>query len=170
MPAKKPSQGNPPVRGRDEEMFVSSDERSLQRGRRVAPRTASCRPCLFWSEDETEKRFQGVLLDLNPYGMRVRSLDTFGPGTLVQVQMMRDEQFTIPLSPPIKARVVRVVEVENGFYDLGLKVQLEQIKRVEGMRPVAIRRPSVTLSSPVRMHTAEFTRGENPRRMGRNRG
>ena len=62
-------------------MFVSADERSITRGRRAAPRTQVCRPALIWQQDAPDAKRQGVVLDLNPRGMRIRMLEQFEVGT-----------------------------------------------------------------------------------------
>lgn len=138
-----------------EDMVVSTDNRSMRKGRRVAPRTEVCRPCLLWDDTEGTDKVQGVVLDLNPHGMRIRSLDPFPEESVIQIQMMRDEEFSIPLSDPITVRVIRVDE-EEGFFDLGVRLVLKRIRRVGELRlpklPVA--RPTRRLGT--RMYTADY--------------
>ncbi len=153
-----------------EDMVVSPDLRSMNRGRRVAPRTEVCRPCLVWLPDAPGERWQGVMLDLNPYGMRIRMLDTLEEDTVLAVQMMRDEEFRLPLSPPIRVRVVRVAESPDGFIDHGVKVLLSKIRKPEEGRRVRPEAPQVFRPRRPRMHTADLNRGGGPRRPGRNRG
>jgi hypothetical protein len=154
-----------------EQMFVSPDEKSIRRGRRSVPRTEACRPCLLWTPQAPDAPRQGVVLDLNPYGLRVRMLDHFAEGTELMVQMMRDEEFRFPLSPPIRTRVMRTANGTAGFVDHGLKVLLAEIKRAEEIRPVEIKRPRTRRYTPVRMHTADqYGVDRGVRRSGRNRG
>lgn len=155
-----------------EEMFVSSDEKCMRRGRRVAPRTEACRPCLVWPKDDADKKRQGVVLDLNPYGLRVRMLEHFPEGTELFVQMMRDEEFRMPLSQPLRCAVVRTITGTAGFVDHGLQLILLEIKKPAETRPVLIRtaRPR-RASMPTRMYTAnDFGNERGARRSGRNRG
>ncbi len=114
---------------------------------------------------------QGVMLDLNPYGMKVRMLDQLPEGMEVTLQMMRDEEFRVPLSPPIHARVMRVEDAGEGFFDHGLKVRIDAIKRVGQGRPVPIKKLRPSKRTPTRMYSLELGPAErSQRRSGRNRG
>ncbi|MBI2422079.1 MAG: hypothetical protein HYV27_04545 [Candidatus Hydrogenedentes bacterium] len=151
-------------------LVLSSDSRSLRRGRRCAPRTEVCRPCLLWLASDDTVKLQGVVLDLNPYGLRVRSFAEFEEGVEILVQMMRDEEFTIPLSPAIRTSLVRRSEQAEGFVDLGLKIELERIRRGNGYKPKVITRPAPMRSGISRMHTVDVTIDDRGiRRLGRNR-
>lgn len=157
MPRKKsPIVGRRPA---DENMVVSTDQRSIRKGRRAAPRTAVCRPCLIWAESNPEEKSQGVVMDLNPHGMRIRALDPFAEGTLLFVQMMRDEEFSIPLSAPISVRVMRAME-EDGFHDHGVKLELKRIRRVGEVRLPRAAAPKPLRRLGSRMFTVEYTADE----------
>jgi len=152
----------------NEEMFTAANERSLCRGRRIAPRTEVCRPAVAWGKATPDKKVEGVMLDLNPYGMKLRMLHSFPPGTELMVQMMRDEGFTIPLSPPIEVRVVRTAKAMAGLTDHGIKVTLSKIRRSEEGRPTPLTRAQALRRRPTRMHTVDYTVGNrDPRRMGK---
>lgn len=148
-----------------EDMFVTEDERSLQKGRRVAPRTQVCRPCLVWTRDAPEEKRQAVALDLNAYGMLVRTVDPLPLGARVHVQLMRDEFFQTPLSGPLELEVVRVEEAMGGFADLGLKHLLKKLakdtpaKSAQLARPARPRPPKAT-----RMHLADEIETRRTRR------
>lgn len=138
-----------------ENMVVSTDSRSMRKGRRVAPRTEVCRPCLLWTEATEAEKTQGVVMDLNPHGMRIQAIDPYPEGSVLTVQMMRDEEFQIPLSEPITVRVIRLSEVD-GFFDLGVRLVLKRIRRpadVRLMRPAA---PRPTRRLGTRMHIADY--------------
>lgn len=156
--------------GNTEEVVVSTDNRSLRKGRRVAPRTEVCRPVLLWPPERVEEKFQGVVLDLNPHGLRIRSLNDFPLGTILHIQMMRDEDFTFPLSPVIVIEVTRIIEADD-FVDLGVRVIQPKIRKPAEMKPVAMAR-SNKLTRPVsRMHTLNIQVDDRGiRRIGRYRG
>ena len=59
----------------NEELVVSNDQRSFWRGRRRAPRTPVCRPCLVWTGEGTKTSRKGVVLNLTPHGLLVRMLE-----------------------------------------------------------------------------------------------
>lgn len=152
-------------------MFTTSDNKSLRRGRRRAPRTEVCRPCLVWLAGVEQQKMQGVLLDLNPHGMRVRMLEMIPLGTSLEVQMMRDEEFRFPLSQPIKVEVVRVETDEMGFIDHGVRVRLAPIKKPEEIKPVRLDRPKLLPRTFGKMHNMDYTIGDRGiRRPGRGRG
>lgn len=112
-----------------DEMFFSSDMRSLRRGKRVAPRTETCRPCVVWPVDAPDLHFRGVIMDINAYGMLVRMLDSLPPGTQVMVQLMRDDDFQEPMTRPFEAMIVRNVLQDGGFVDHGLQVEQRETHR-----------------------------------------
>jgi hypothetical protein len=145
---------------------VSSDERSVRRGRRAAPRTEVCRPCLFWVEDTPEDKAQGVLLDVSPYGMRLRTLETHDPGTILCVQMMRDEEFRVPLSAPIRVEVAYQGKNYEGFVDHGLRRLIGQVKKPREYTP--IRHPGSHRPSTQEKQISDL--GPKPRRLERKRG
>ena len=148
-------------RDKDGGMVISNDNRSLQRGRRRAVRTEVCRPSLVWLPESPEEKMEGVVLDLNPRGLRVRMLDGFEEGTRLMVQLMRDEEFQVPLSQPLSVLVVRTQGSPDGFFDHGTLLQVSKIKKPGTVRPVRIQRPNLGLGSIHRM----FTAGDrNPRR------
>jgi len=150
----------------DEHLVLSADSRSLHRGRRRAPRTKVCRPCILWIEDTPEEVVQGVMLDLNPYGMRVRALQALPQGQEVMLQMMRDDSFSDPLSPPIRVEVVRCQDMQNGFMDHGVKTVIRDIRSAGPIRSAPLGPARAPRPSYRRMHTADFT----VRRMGKRRG
>lgn len=138
----------------DSGMVISPDNRSMQRGRRRANRTEVCRPCLVWVPEAPEAPWEGVVLDLNPRGMLIRMLTLFEEGTPLIVQLMRDENFQVPLSQPLTIKVVRVNESPDGFVDHGTVLEVAKIKKAGTVRPVRTTRPNVNLSAANRMFTA----------------
>lgn len=148
----------------DSGMVISSDNRSMQRGRRRASRTEVCRPCLVWLPEEPESTYEGVVLDLNPRGLRIRMLVEFPTGTRLNVQLMRDENFQVPLSQPLAVMVVRVGQSGDGFVDHGTVLEVAKIRKAGTVRPVRLARPNFNLSNANRMFTAMR---RNERRTGR---
>lgn len=102
-----------------DEMFFSSDERALVRGRRAAARTETCRPCLLTMADGRE--VQGVILNLNAHGVLVRLMEPLAEGAVLNVQMMRDDGFSKPMSAPRSGNVVRLDATDGTFYDFGFR-------------------------------------------------
>lgn len=147
-----------------DDMFFTRDERSLRRGKRVAKRTETCRPCLVTAKGEDEFELEGVVMDVSPYGMLVRMMETLPIGTEVTVQLMRDESFEVPFSAPHKALIVRYEGSPGQFTDHGVKLEVKEIPRQES-RPVNLepRRPSPP-TPRTRMHTIDFTVGGNTSR------
>lgn len=151
-----------------DDMFLSSDNRSLRRGNRRAPRTETCRPCLVWPKDAPDLVSQGVIININPHGMCIRMLEPLPPGTSVLVQLMRDEEFKVPLSAPVEGMVVRTSEVDEGFMDHGVQLLQKVIER-EAMSPSHARLNRGRLQRrPTRMHTIDLHIGNRgPRRTER---
>lgn len=160
MPPKNPlSMGDRQYDG--ERMVLSSDASALRRGRRGAPRTQVLRPALLWNERNPDAPLQCVVLDLNPHGMKLRSLEALPEGARAVVQLMRDEAFTMPLSQPLNVEVVRVSQEVAGFHDHGVRVLQAPIKKTAPQPAVNIPRPPAPKRGPARMHTAEL---RNPNR------
>ena len=148
-----------------DDMFFTKDGRALRRGRRISPRTETCRPCLLSVADDPETQFPGVVMDMSPYGMRVRMIEAFPQGAIVTVQMMRDEEYAVPLSDPVQATVARVVPDDTGFMDHGVRI-LQKVARRAEARPVRPRKETQTAPArTTRMYTMDVTLGE--RRRGR---
>lgn len=154
--------------GMQDEMFFTDDNKSLRRGKRSAPRTETCRPCIVWAKDAPEVEYQGVIMDLSPYGMLVRMLGTLAPGSEIKVQLMRDEEFRDPLADPLDGMVVRTIVDEDGFTDHGVQIVLTEIPKPP---PRPIRMPSQRGSAPRKrnqMHSIDITIGDRGiRRTGR---
>lgn len=144
-----------------EDMFISPDTKSVRRGRRIAPRTEVCRPCLVSSVETPDAFKEGVVLDLNPYGVRVRMLERLEEGAEVLFRLMRDEEFTVPLSGPIRAWVVRSHRTDEGFYDHGLKVRITKITKPAIFRQVEIERPHPRRRVLSRMYSMDHEEEEN---------
>lgn len=156
------------VCGMPDDMFFLADRRSLRRGRRIAVRTETCRPCVIWPADEPEKRHNGVALDVSPHGMRVRMMDPLAEGQAVYVQMMRDEDFSVPLTDPMAARVVRSELDAEGFLDHGVQIIRQKLHREEQRLVPAVRKAPAPARTP-RMYTLDIAVGERER-AGRKRG
>lgn len=138
-----------------DEMFFSDDARSLRRGRRIAPRTPTCRPCMIWSKADPAIRVEGVMMNVNPYGCLVRSLHSFPAGTRVEIQIMRDDDFTQPLSKVQEGVIMRHELSMPGFTDHGIKIVQKEIPRVES-RPFVRPKPKPTPRRVTRMHTRDL--------------
>jgi hypothetical protein len=114
--------------------------------------------------------FQGVIMDLSPYGMLVRMLGLLPPGAEVRVQLMRDEEFRDPLADPLEGMVVRTVSHDEGFTDHGIQIVQKELPKSPpaplGMQPKR-RRPRIPRKK-AGMHTIDITIGDRgPRRTGR---
>lgn len=110
-----------------DEMFISPDSKSMRRGRRRSARTETCRPCCLWPIERPGEQTRGVAMDISPYGMRIRTAELLPIGPAYAVQLMRDDDFKEPLSPPVEGVVVRYVSTSRGMTDHGF-----QLKRVSG--------------------------------------
>lgn len=146
-----------------DEMFFSDDMRSLRRGKRVARRTETCRPCLVWTRDLPETQHYGVIMDMTPYGLRVRMMAEIGPGADIVIQLMRDDDFLVPFSKPIEASVTRTQQEANGFTDHGVRLLQEAAKRAEPKPMEPRQKPAARRRRP-RMYTLDVTLGERRRR------
>ena len=151
-----------------DDMFFTQDERSLRRGKRREKRTEICRPCVIQTRDGVLQRAEGVVLDMNPYGMRIRMLDSLPVGSTVSIQLMRDDTFDEPFSRPLEGAIVRNESSAEGFIDHG--VRLEEPLMVEPQRRAVPRRafqPLDTKRTTAGMHTIDFTIGDAPLGRGR---
>jgi hypothetical protein len=143
-------------------MFFSPDMLSLHRGRRRVSRTPTCRPCVAWLKDCPETRYYGVVLDVSPVGVRIRMLDLLPAGCILCFQMMRDEDFSVPLASPLEGEVVRVQEDRDAFVDHGLLLIQKKLARIES-RPVELPEKKPTKTKAPRMYSLDITVGERPK-------
>lgn len=148
-------------------MFFRNDGKSLKRGKRRDRRTPTCRPCLVWIEDQEGEPYRGVVLDVNGYGMCIRTIDPLDPGLTIKIQLMHDEDFREPMADPVHGKIARRIAAPDDFYDHGISLHRPDIRREES-RPVSIPKPvrSATRPKP-RMHTFDVTIGD--RWIGRTR-
>jgi hypothetical protein len=148
-----------------DEMFFTPDMRALRRGKRVASRTETCRPCLLWEQTDQETKHYGVVLDVNPYGMRVRMLDMIAVGTPVVIQMMRDEEYRFPLAKPIEALVVRHQEEADDMVDHGMQIsQKKEVQRIVSKPAQPEAKVAEQPKKKTRMYTLDVTVGDRRQR------
>lgn len=153
-----------------DEMFFSQDERALVRGKRAAGRTETCRPCLITLANG--KMLQGVILNLNAHGILVRVMEPIAIGTVMTVQMMRDDAFTKPMSPPRMGKVIRLDANDGTFHDVAVKFAVDRLAGRREATPRAARNTPASTppmgSVGSRMQTLDITLG-SARRGGRRR-
>ena len=142
-----------------EEMFLSEDRKSLHRGKRSLPRTKVCRPCLIWFKDHEEKKFPGVVMDMNIYGMLVRSIESLDKGSEVFVQLMRDDQYQYPLASPLDCEVIRKIRAPGELSDHGLKIIQKSVRRPESRPYIPDKTYRGRKEGRTRMHTIDYTVG-----------
>ena len=137
-----------------DEMFFSPDSKSLRRGKRIAPRTETSRPCLVWPADAPEMQMRGVILDMNVYGMLIRMMESLPPGMRIQVQLMRDDAFRESLTKPVTAMVVRSIVQNDGLVELGIQVVQEAVHQGED-KPFRkpLQKPRLRQHGRTRMYT-----------------
>jgi hypothetical protein len=145
-----------------DDMFFIENKRSLRRGRRASVRTETCRPCLLWPRDAPDLRYNGVALNISPHGMKVRMMDALPERQAIYVQMMRDDNFEVPLTDPMEARVVRCVLEPAGFLDHGIEILRHKMGAKEP-RPVPATRGPKAPAPPSRMYTLDIVVGERGR-------
>ena len=109
-----------------DDMFFSKDERSLLRGKRVAKRTDTCRPCKLVIQGTPSYTLNGVVLDITPHGMLIRTMESIPLDTKLIIQLMRDDSFSKPFSTPHQATVVRNEGESEGFFDHGIQIHMAQ--------------------------------------------
>lgn len=151
-----------------DDMFFSNDNKSLRRGRRQSARTETCRPCLVWLKEASELMFNGVAINMTPFGLLVRMIDNMPLGTVVMVQLMRDEEFLEPLTAPLEGRVVRHAPGDGEFVDHGMLLTQPEVERNESQPVRAVCRKTDAETPPSRMHTMDVDIGRrSSRRLGR---
>lgn len=143
-----------------DEMFFRGDGKSLIRGKRRERRTPTCRPCVLWLVHLPELKMEGVVMDVNKFGLCVRMIGSVEVGEVVHVQLMADEEFKEALAEPMEAVVRRVQEDGSGFLDHGLEIVRKEIRRTEPKRIVVAPRPRLAPRQRPRMHTLDVTVGD----------
>lgn len=151
-----------------DDMFFAKDDQSLRRGKRVAKRTDTCRPCLVTLREEDSVEYQGVVMDMTPYGMLIRIMGDVPMGAKVNIQLMRDETFTTPFSAAHEGTVMRHSVVPGGFTDLGIKLIIRAIPNIHS-RPVSMEDVrTANRNAMPRPRSIDFRiGGDPPRRTGR---
>lgn len=112
-------------------MVEFNKKKTTNLNKRIAPRTPSKRPCMIWTKDSPNIKKKGVILDLNMYGIRVRTSEIYEIGQELCIQMMKDEEYQHNLGVPITAVIVRSSSVDNDYVDYGMKRVLIEIKKTD---------------------------------------
>ena len=133
-----------------DDMFFTADGKTLRKGRRVTKRTPVKRPATFWRADDNGRLHQGLIRDLNSYGLLLESGRGLPVGTVIQVELKREGYFAGPLSS-VKGKVVRVVDTGRGTWQMG--VQLILARPEPASKPIRIEQKKSTLPKrkPTRM-------------------
>ena len=141
-----------------DEMFFSNDSRSLVKGQRRDRRTPTRRPAVFHKTNGESKTHHGVVLDLNAYGLRVRTVVRLPEGTPIEIYLRRNG-LNSDLSKGLLGRVARTERISNRQFDMGVELDVPAIElpRTEvleiPMRRASRRRPAS------RMHVVDFVVG-----------
>jgi len=135
-----------------DEMFFSANGKTLRKGRRAAKRTEVQRPAAFWRADDEGGLFQGLIRNLNPYGLLLESDNGLPVGTEVCVELKRDELFADSLSS-LKGTVARLVGTGTGTWHMGIQIAIEPPK--PDSKPIRIEPKRTTLPErrPTRMYS-----------------
>ncbi len=142
-----------------DEMFFTKGDKALRRGSRIHPRTDTCRPCLVRLRSAPSMELEGVVMDINPKGMRVRMIEALPVGTEISIQLMRDDAFKVPFSVAHNAVVVRHIPGAAGFTDHGFKLQLSPVKKLTWKAPKQAARGPAHRAERPRMHTIDVRVG-----------
>ena len=139
-------------------MFFSADGKTLKKGRRIAERTPVRRPAEFWRADDKDGRNQGLIRNLNPYGLLLEAAGGLPVGTVIRVELKRDEFFAGCLSC-VKGKIVRALDTGRGTWQMGVQLILERPKLAS--KPIRIEPKKSTLPKrhPTRMHTLDIVLG-----------
>ena len=141
-----------------DEMFFSADGKTLRKGRRKAKRTPVKRPAGFWCADDQGGIFQGLVRNLNPYGLLLESDKDLPVGTEIWVELKRDELFADSLSC-LRGKIVRVSDTQTGVWHMG--VQLAVVPPKSASKPIRITQKISTLPGrrPTRMYSLDYVLG-----------
>lgn len=147
-----------------DDMYFTNDERSMYRGKRIAKRTETVRPCLVQTLGDEGLELKGVVMDITPFGMLIRIMESVRVGTELTIQLMRGDQFREAFSSRLRGTVVRHDGSSGGFTDHGVRLHIKEIPRAE-TRPIIIEeKPPAPRRAPTRMHTIDHTIGGLPKR------
>lgn len=106
-----------------------------------------------------DEGIRGVVMDVSPHGMRIRMMEALPPETPITIQMMRDDDFRIPLSDPAPGRIVRMENAPDGCTDHGIELTRKPVRRAL-VKPVHIpRRAALRPATRTRMYSIDYTVG-----------
>ncbi|MGC8739524.1 MAG: hypothetical protein ACP5UA_12905 [Candidatus Hydrogenedens sp.] len=114
----------------------------------------------MWTKDNPDIKTKGVILDLNMYGIRVRTSVIYEIGQELYVQMMKNEEYTHNLGVPITAVIVRFSSVDNNYIDYGMKRILMEIKKTDRQSQIFVN-PSINTSKK-QITTNDILKKKNP--------
>ena len=141
-----------------DKMFFSNDACSLVKGQRRDQRTPTKRLAVFRTVRGDPKMHHGVVLDLNAYGLRVRSAIRVPVGTQIEIHLRRNG-IGPNLSRRLRGRIARSERIANQQFDLGVELEVPSIElpRVERLE-IPVQRANRSRPSS-RMHIVDFVVG-----------
>ena len=141
-----------------DEMFLSRGSRALVKGKRRECRTRTKRLIEFQEYADGTKLHRGIVLDLNAYSLRIRSLVRLPVGTPISIDMRWSG--AVPAnSQTLQGRITRTVRIEEGQFDLGVELRVPDIRMVRNVLREAPRRRGRRVWPPARMHVVDFVVG-----------
>lgn len=141
-----------------DEMFLSSDSRALVKGKRRDQRTRTKRMIEFQEYAEGAKLHRGIVLDLNAYSLRIRSLVKLPVGTPIRIDMKWSSSEPTD-SKGLQGRIMRMARIEAGQFDLGVELRIPNIRMARNIRMETPRRRRRTTWPTSRMHVVDFIVG-----------
>ena len=141
-----------------DEMFFSVDGKTLKKGRRAAKRTLVSRQAEFWRADDQGGLLQGLIRDLNSYGLLLESNEALPVGTKIWVELKRDELFADSLSC-VKGEIVRLVDIQSGAWHMGVQLAIAPPKPVSNPIRITPKRSTLPERRPTRMYSLDYVVG-----------
>lgn len=141
-----------------DEMFLSNDSRALVKGKRRDRRTATKRLIEFQEYADGAKLHRGIVLDLNAFSLRIRSIIKLPVGTPISIDM-RWSSAVPGVQKMLQGRVMRSARIEEGQFDLGVQLRVPDIRMARNVLLEMPKQRRRRAWPTTRMHVIDFVVG-----------
>ena len=111
-----------------EELYFSSDGKSLRRGQRSSKRRPIDRHVEMWRVGDQANLIQGRATDISMDGLMIEATGDFVIGDEIMVDVRRGKELDTPTFLYARARIVRIIERSDGLSGYGIHLIAKERK------------------------------------------
>lgn len=111
-----------------DELYFSPDGKSLRRGQRTSKRRPIDRRVTMWRVGDEANPTEGQATDISMDGLMIQAAAGFAVGDEIMVDVRRGKDLDTPTFLYARARIVRIVERNDGLSGYGIHLIAKERK------------------------------------------